>query len=64
MIKDIFDIERNKKRNIKNKKFPKYLEKRLDKDGVAEIEELLLEIKILQSMQESISDLRLSQYQS
>ena len=42
---------------MKTKSFQKYLEKRLDKDEIAEIEEqALLEIKILQSMQKSISD--------
>lgn len=42
---------------MKTKSFQKYLEKRLDKDEIAEIEEqALLETKILQSMQKSISD--------
>ncbi len=45
------------KGNIKTKSFQKYLEKRLDKDEITEIErQALLEIDILQSMQNSISD--------
>ena len=42
---------------MKTKSFKKYLEERLDKDEIAEIEEqALLEIRIFQSMQKSISN--------
>ena len=41
---------------MKTKSFQQYLEKRLDKDELAEIEKLAkLEIKIMQSLQEDIS---------
>lgn len=42
---------------MKTKSFKQYLEKRLNKDEIAEIEEQAqLEIKILQSLQKSISN--------
>lgn len=45
------------KKITKTKSFQEYLEKRLDKDEIAEIEEqALLEVKILQSIQKSIAD--------
>lgn len=42
---------------MKTKNFQEYLEKRLDKHEITEIEEqTLLEVKILQSIQKSIAD--------